>query len=118
MIYHGGNGTMYQGLAAGVPMVALPTQLEQSLCADIAVRHGFGLKLSPRRIRGGRLLYALNWILSDPRFREAARKYSPRVREARGAARAAEILEQAALEGKPAGHNLVGATGLQYSRAR
>lgn len=107
LIFHGGNGTMYQGLAAGVPMIALPTQLEQSLCADIAVKHGFGMKMSPRFVNGRKLLNALNWVMSDPRYRRAAKRYSGLVRNADGAGHAADILEATAREGKPAGHDLI-----------
>ena len=106
LIFHGGNGTMYQGLAAGVPMIALPCHLEQDICAEIVVKRRVGLAFKPWRVTGRRLTEALNRILEEPAFRENAQRYSAEVRNANGAERAADILETAAREGKPAGADL------------
>lgn len=106
LIFHGGNGTMYQGLAAGVPMIALPCHLEQDICAEIVVKRRVGLAFKPWRVTGRRLTEALNRIIEEPAFRENAQRYSAEVRNANGAERAADILETAAREGKPAGADL------------
>ena len=106
LIFHGGNGTMYQGLAAGVPMIALPCHLEQDICAEMVVKRGVGLSFKPWRVSGRRLTEALDRILEEPAFRENAQRYSAEVRNANGAERAADILEAAAREGKPAGADL------------
>lgn len=96
LVFHGGNGTMYQGLAAGAPMIALPSHLEQNICAKIVVRNGFGLRLSPRRVRGDKLVAALERVIREPGFRASAERLGAEVRAGSGAARAADILEAAA----------------------
>lgn len=99
LMYHGGNGTMYQALAHGVPMIVLPSHLEQELSARIAVKHGFGLRMSPRWLRPQRLVRNLERILHEPRFREAAARFAQPTRAAAGAERAADIAERLAFQG-------------------
>jgi UDP:flavonoid glycosyltransferase YjiC (YdhE family) len=106
LVFHGGNGTMYQALAAGLPTIALPSHLEQEICADTAVAKGFGLKLSPRRVNGARLREMIERILVEPGFRAAAQRYRAAVNASNGPAKAADILEAAAKDGKPAGGDL------------
>lgn len=98
MIYHGGNGSMYQALAAGVPMIAVPSHLEQEICAGLAVRHGFGLTVPARKVRGEAVAAMLERIIQDPAFRAGAEGFSGRVRLANGAQRAAGLLEEIARE--------------------
>ncbi|MCC6144546.1 MAG: hypothetical protein IT368_12135, partial [Candidatus Hydrogenedentes bacterium] len=103
MIFHGGNTSMYQALAAGVPMIALPSHLEQEVCFRIALKHGFGKQYAPRKVRGEELLGAIDDLIHDPQYRLAARRYVPLVRNSQGAKQAAEILIDTAREGEPAG---------------
>ncbi|MBB3142637.1 glycosyltransferase [Halomonas organivorans] len=103
MIFHGGNGTFYQALAAGVPMLALPSHYEQRLSAQIAVRHGVGLRMKARRFSVDRLVTSLTRLVEEPRFADAAARLAPQVRDTDGAANAADILERIAREGRPAG---------------
>ncbi|MBI5092562.1 MAG: hypothetical protein HZB26_08985 [Candidatus Hydrogenedentes bacterium] len=106
LIFHGGNGTMYQGLAAGVPMVALPSHVEQVYNIEPGIKHGFAVRLNPKRVKGKQIVDALDQVMNTPSFRQAAERFAGPVRDSDGAARAAEIFEQAAREGKPAGAEL------------
>lgn len=107
MVFHGGNGTMYQGLAEDVPMVAAPAHLEQKLVVRHAVRHGFCLATpKPRKLDGNTLARALTRVVEEPSFRDAARLFGAQVRETNGAERSAEIIEQVAWLGAPAGEYL------------
>jgi len=103
LIFHGGNGTMYQGLAAGVPMVALPSHLEQAHSFRAALTNGLGLQLSSRRVRGDRLVRALTRVLEEPSYRAASASFSEAVRRANGPAAAADLLERHARAGVPVG---------------
>lgn len=104
LIYHGGTGTMYQGLQAGVPMIALHTHIEQKTCAQHPKKYKYGMRLSARKITGRRLAAAIDRVLENPRYRRAAEEYAPLVAAADGALRAADILEEKARAG--AGKNL------------
>lgn len=107
MIFHGGNGTMYQALAAGVPMLAMPSHLEQQVIADIAVKLGYCIRMKARKFNPDALVRNLNRLIEDRRYRDAARRFSLPIRASNGPARAAELLERIAREGKPAGAELI-----------
>ena len=107
MIFHGGNGTMYQALSVGVPMLSLPSHQEQGLMTGIGVNHGFCIRMHARWFRVTSLVRNLEALIDDPAYRDSARRFSLRVRAARGAGRAADLFERWANEGKPAGHGLV-----------
>ena len=100
MLYHGGNGSMYQALAAGVPMLALPAHYEQRLNAQIGVKHGFGLKMPARGLNANKLERQLRRLIEEPGFRHAAQELSAAVRNSNGAEQAADILEKEAVANK------------------
>lgn len=106
IIFHGGNSTMYQALEAGVPMIALWNQLEQKLTGAMIVRRGMGLCHQARKTSSKWLVDALNEVMSNPKYREAVQRYSSAVASATGARSAADVLEEVARSGQPAGHNL------------
>ena len=97
LIFHGGNGSMYQGLEAGVPMIAVPFHFEQRVNAKNCVQYGFGVHIPPRKVSGKRILKALDTLLADPSYRRASKKLSASVKRSRGAQRAAEIFVETAL---------------------
>ena len=101
LVFHGGNGTMYQALAAGVPMLALPHTLEQDINARLCGTHGFGRRLNPRRAAGGRLVGAIRDLIEAPQYAESARHFSRLIQDAPGVQRAAEIILEQALGGEP-----------------
>jgi UDP:flavonoid glycosyltransferase YjiC (YdhE family) len=92
VVYQGGNGTMYQALAAGLPMLALPSHLEQRICSGIAAREGFGLVRSARHIDGPGLLAAIDTLVNTPQYRANAWRFREAVRHTRATERAADIL--------------------------
>lgn len=74
-ITHCGHGSVMRGLAAGVPMVALPIGRDQDANATRLVVRGAALR--PRRTRGA-IARAVTRVLNDPRHREAARALGER----------------------------------------
>jgi UDP:flavonoid glycosyltransferase YjiC (YdhE family) len=103
IVFHGGNGTMYQALAEGVPMVSVPAHREQELTVRHAVRNGFSVALKSRNIRGEALAAALREVMHNPKYRAAAERFVPQIRACNGAERAAEVIERVALDGVPSG---------------
>lgn len=93
VVYQGGNGTMYQALAAGLPMLALPSHLEQRVCSAIAVREGFGMVRNVRRITGPDLLAAITTLANSPAYRANAWRFREAVRHTRATGHAADLLE-------------------------
>ena len=94
VVFHGGNGTMYQALAAGLPMVALPSHLEQEECVKILLQQNFGIRCCSRKITGESLLETIEAVLMNPSYGQATSSFRDVVRHARATERAASLLIQ------------------------
>lgn len=93
VITHAGLNTVMDALAAGKPMLALPIAFDQPGCAARVVHAGAGLRLFPGLATTGAIRAALERLLGEPRFAEAARALAPEVRAAGGTALAADLVE-------------------------
>ncbi|MGO9111961.1 MAG: glycosyltransferase [Thermoguttaceae bacterium] len=101
MITHAGTNTIFECISRGVPMVALPRAADQPGNAARMEYAGAGL-ISP--FHGGRpedLRKVIERVLTDQRFRRRTEELNAAMRAAGGAARAAEIVEQAFTTGRP-----------------
>jgi UDP:flavonoid glycosyltransferase YjiC (YdhE family) len=74
------------------------------------LKNSFAIQLSPKRVSGKQIVDALDRVMNEPSFRQAAERFAGPVRDSDGAARSAEIFEQVAKEGKPAGAELAART--------
>jgi hypothetical protein len=79
-VCHGGSGTVYQSLAAGVPVLCLPGHPDQDLAARAATESEAGLVLDPTRIGARRLRGALDAILNETGFARAAHRIARAMR--------------------------------------
>jgi MGT family glycosyltransferase len=96
LVTTGGAATVLASLKAGVPLIVVPTFWDKNDNAQRVVESGAGLRLSPRRCTPERLRTAVMRLLTEPGFRENAKRIARRFAEAGGPARAAELLEQLA----------------------
>lgn len=106
LVFHGGNGSMYQALRHGVPMLAIPTHNEQRINARIAERHGYCRLLEFKRARNGALRDAIVSLVESEPAMASAQRMAALVRESNGAATAADQIERIAHDGVPTGANL------------
>jgi MGT family glycosyltransferase len=88
----GGAGTVLAALAAGVPLVIVPTEWDKPEVAQRVVEAGAGLRLAPQHCTPARLRASVRTVLEQPRFREAARRLARIFARQGGAERAAELL--------------------------
>ena len=93
MIYHGGNGSMYQALGAGVPMLALPSHMEQQIGTKLVLDQGFSIRDCSRKIKGEQLLAHVERLATEHEFKANAWRLRHLVHASRGAEHAADILE-------------------------
>ena len=93
LVTTGGAGTVMTALAAGVPMVVVPTEWDKPENAQRVVELGAGIRLSPRRVSPRRLRRAVEKILGEPRFRENARRFAEGFASLDGLGEAARLLE-------------------------
>lgn len=90
MVCHGGNGTIYQALSAGVPLVGIPTCITQEIEMDQVERLGCGLQVNEVRFRTKELARAIKRVLSEPGFTQRARAIQNAIVPCRPRERAAE----------------------------
>jgi UDP:flavonoid glycosyltransferase YjiC (YdhE family) len=95
VVCHGGLGTVLRALAHGVPQLVLPLGRDQAFNAsrveDLGAGIGLPLDAPPDRIRA-----ALDTLLTDASFGEAARRAAERIAADRLEAAATDALERAA----------------------
>ena len=101
LVGHGGMNTVMDALAAGVPAVLVPLAFEQAAIAARVVRAGAGIAVAGRLMRGRRLRAALQAVLEQPSYREAAAVLQCEVALAGGAGRAADIILLVSARGTP-----------------
>ena len=80
-----------ESLYYGVPLVLLPQTKEQQGVAEQVCRLGAGYK--PRNAKGPSLLAAIQTVLADPGYREAAGRISESFRRCPGAVGAADKIQ-------------------------
>ena len=94
VINHGGNGSIYQALAGGVPIIGAPYHVDQDLNLQIVEALGCGVRLRKVRDLVQHLEGAIDEILTTPKYRKAARIIAKSIKQAGGAKRAAELIDE------------------------
>jgi UDP:flavonoid glycosyltransferase YjiC (YdhE family) len=92
----GGASTIMAGLCAGVPLVIVPTTWDKPDNARRIVDAGAAIRLSPKRCTPDGVRAAVEEILSNPQYRQNARRIADKLADANGAVAAAEQLERLA----------------------
>jgi UDP:flavonoid glycosyltransferase YjiC (YdhE family) len=94
VVTHGGHNTVCESLANGLPLVVTPIRDDQPVVANQVVASGAGLRLRFGRLAPAALRSAVERVLGEPSFREAASRVASSFRQAGGAAAAAGYLEK------------------------
>lgn len=102
VVCHGGNGTIYQALQQGKPVVGIPTIPDQRFNMRQVVRLGVGVALDwDSFARDARTLFgAISAVLHDPRYLENARRMQQRLRAYDAPVLACDLLEKLMTEGE------------------
>ncbi len=95
MVCHGGHNTVSETLSNGIPLVVIPIAYDQSHVAGRVVRTEAGERLNFNRFKANHLREAVQQILNNPSYREAAQKVGQSFMEAGGSSTAANLLEEA-----------------------
>jgi MGT family glycosyltransferase len=94
MITTAGGGTVMAGLAAGVPMVVVPTEWDKAENAQRVVESGAGVRISPSSCSAKTLRRAVRELLENPGYRRNAQRLSQILGRQGGPERAATLLER------------------------
>ncbi len=84
---------MCESLYHGVPVITIPIVNDQSLVATQVVSAGCGLRLKFKRLTVQQLQLSLQELLSDEKYRLAAKAMSNSFKRAGGTKRAVDLIE-------------------------
>jgi UDP:flavonoid glycosyltransferase YjiC (YdhE family) len=95
VISHGGHSTAMRALSFGVPLVMMPVNalIDQKRVGIAVQQAGAGLLLR-KRARVRRIREAVNVVLRDRAYREAAARIGDQIRQKDGAAVAADVISE------------------------
>jgi MGT family glycosyltransferase len=89
VVSHGGNGTVYQALSCGVPIIGFPSIFDQEVNMRQVEALGIGMQMSSRQYSGPALDRAVRKVLSETRYRDRCRQLAARISRMDGRRRAA-----------------------------
>ncbi|MDR7186828.1 UDP:flavonoid glycosyltransferase YjiC (YdhE family) [Microbacterium trichothecenolyticum] len=104
-VTNGGYGGVHYALAHGVPILSTGDTEDKAEVSARVAWSGAGLRLKPRkgRIESNRIRTAVDRLLSDPAFRENARRIGTAIADAPGPAGVEDVLRDlAGRRGEPA----------------
>jgi zeaxanthin glucosyltransferase len=93
-ITHAGLNTVLESLAQGVPQLAIPVTYDQPGVAARIAHHKTGVVTSLDKLTPDHLALLLEEVLTDPTYRENARKLQRAIAEAKGLSVAADLIEE------------------------
>jgi len=94
VVNHGGNGTVYQAITAGTPLVGIPYHIDQELNLQRVEDLGFGFMISERMCNSATLFNALQKLVSDPSYRANARRLQTTLKQYNGPVLAARCIRE------------------------
>ena len=96
LVYHGGVGTLAQGIKASVPHLVVPHGYDQFDSGWRIEQLGLGRSIPETRYRASRVARAIEAILGDPAAPQRRAEYAARINSADAVARACELIESLA----------------------
>jgi zeaxanthin glucosyltransferase len=93
-ITHAGLNTVLESLAQGVPQVAIPITYDQPAVAARIAHKKTGVVASLDKLNADHLAFLVNEVLTNPTYRQNARKLQKAIAEANGLSRAADLIEE------------------------
>jgi UDP:flavonoid glycosyltransferase YjiC (YdhE family) len=81
VICNGGSPTVYQALAEGVPVLGIPSNMDQHLMMQAVVRAGAGIAVRSEQTNKKNLTKAVIEILDNPDYRQSARDLQSQIKQ-------------------------------------
>ena len=100
-ITHAGLNTVLESLNCGVPMVAIPIANDQPGVAARIAWTETGEVIPVKKLTVPKLRKAIQAVLTQPKYRNNAKKMQAAIQKTSGVKHAADIVEQAIATGKP-----------------
>lgn len=96
VVCHAGQNTVCEALSRGLPLVVAPIRDDQPIVAQQVVDAGAGMRVRFNRATAEQIRAAVEAVLSEPSYRQAARHVERSFRSAGGAGAAADHLQELA----------------------
>lgn len=94
VVCHGGNGTIYQAISQGIPIIGIPSIAVQELEMQRVVSLGIGIRLSELRFKPPHLASAVEEVLGHSRYRERAQEFKKTIANYGGAQEGARLITE------------------------
>ncbi len=94
VVCHGGQNTVFESLAHGLPMVVIPIAYDQSYVAGRLTEMGCGIRLNFKRFQASHLRDALQTVMQSASYRQQAISMKVALKQAGGTSYAASQLEE------------------------
>ncbi len=91
-VCHGGQGTIQTALSSGTPLVGVAMQQEQFINLSNVALYGAGIRIPYDKWKAPNIRDAINYVVCDRKFKEAATRLGSRINEMDGRKRSAEII--------------------------
>ena len=98
-VTHGGINSAHEAMLCGVPMIVLPKAADHFVVAERVAAVGAGIVLHRAEATAARLVELTDRVVADPAYRERSAAVGQSLREAGGAARAADEIQRHARAG-------------------
>ncbi|MHC4474769.1 MAG: glycosyltransferase [Planctomycetota bacterium] len=99
VICHGGNGTLYQAMSHGVPIIGIPTMHDQEINLQRAVDLGIGIQLSDLKFQPSHLTEAVKQILAKDTYRQNIQRLKHVLANYNGPQKGAQLINSYLAEG-------------------
>ena len=76
VVSHGGSGGLYPAIAAGTPVLGIPSNADQQLSTAVLEESGAGLGVRVEEASERRLSQALKKLLFDPQYHRSAQQWA------------------------------------------
>lgn len=101
VVTHGGNGTVYQALSRGVPIIGFPSIFDQEINMGRVGALGLGIPMSRSKYTGPALEGAVHTLLNDSQYAERCKLLALRIARMDGRRRAALHIDDFLVHGDP-----------------
>ncbi len=92
VICHGGNGTIYQAMSQGVPIIGIPTMHDQEFNMQRVVDLGIGIQLNQLKWNRSDLIEAVEEVLAEKHYKTNAEEFKAILANYRGSRKGAELI--------------------------
>ena len=93
VVCHGGNGTIYQAMSKGVPIIGIPTMHDQEFNLQRVEDLGIGINLSELKFKPSHLIDAVEMVLTKRSYKENSLRYKQILAKYHGPQKGAQLID-------------------------